>query len=94
MTHIQAGWQRDADVIDLGLGGACLALDEFLAEGDPISISFVAPTLWDPLLLRAKVAWVRPATPRAPARAGIAFEHKSAAAVLALFELVNTTSRA
>jgi hypothetical protein len=94
VTHIFAGWQRDVDVVDLGLGGACLFVDEFLSTGDPVSISFVASTLLEPLLLRAKVVWVKPATSTGRdehARAGVAFDHKSAASVLALFELVNAT---
>ena len=91
VTHIHAGWQREVEIVDLGLGGACLVLDEFLSAGDPVSISFVSPTLWDPLLVRARVAWVQTATSLREARAGIAFEHKSAASVLALFELVNAT---
>jgi hypothetical protein len=92
VTHVAEGWQRQAEVVNLGLGGACIALDESVAEGDTISLSFTAPTLWDPLVIRAHIAWVAPSRPLEPKRAGITFEHKTPSGVLALFELVNTIS--
>ena len=88
VTHVQAGWQRYAPVENLGLGGARVLTDQRLAPGDAVTLSFTEPTLWDPLVLRARVAWVAPGEP--PARAGLAFEHKSADAVFALYELVVT----
>jgi hypothetical protein len=63
-------------------------IDEKLAPGDAITLSFTAPSLWDPLVLRARVAWVAPGEP--PFRAGLAFEHKNADAVFALYELIAT----
>jgi hypothetical protein len=91
VTHVRLGWQRHAQVVDLGLGGARFVIDELLEVGEIVTLSFVAPTLWDPLVLRARVAWV--ALDEAPARrVGVAFDHKSATAALALFELVATTS--
>lgn len=88
VTHVQAGWQHQAQVVNLGLGGACIVLEQRLGAGDVVTLSFVAPTLWDPLLVRARVAWSEEAAPREPARAGIAFEHRNAPSVFALFELV------
>jgi hypothetical protein len=91
LTHVRAGWQRQALVENLGLGGARVVAEEFLTAGDPVTISFTAPTLWDPLVLRARVAWVAPVTSATPPlRAGLAFEHKSPEAVFALFELIVT----
>lgn len=87
-THVQAGWQRQASVEDIGLGGARVVLDERVTPGEWLTLSFTAPTLWDPLVLRARVAWVAPAAP--PWRAGVAFEHKMADAVFALYELIVT----
>ena len=86
VTHVQAGWQRHAPVENIGLGGALLVVDERLAPGESVTVSFTAPTLWDPLVLRSRVAWVAPGDP--PCRAGVAFEHRSADAVLALHELI------
>ncbi len=88
MTHVHSGWQRDAPVENIGLGGARVLVDERLAAGDSVTLSFTAPTLWDPLVLRARVAWVGSGNP--PCRAGLAFEHKSADAILALHELMTT----
>jgi Tfp pilus assembly protein PilZ len=90
--HPRAGWQREAEVCDLGFGGACIRLTEMLVVGDRVTVSFVAPTLWDPLAIPARVAWVGPATRTEPAKAGVAFEPKEASAMFALFELMGTLS--
>jgi PilZ domain len=87
LTHVQHGWQRQVAVENVGLGGACVVVDEPLAPGDTVTLSFTAPTLWDPLVLRARVAWI--ATTDAK-RAGLAFDHKSADGVFALYELIST----
>lgn len=90
-THVQAGWQRPASVEDIGLGGARIVVDERVAPGEWLTLSFTAPTLWDPLVLRARVAWVSGSSPDGPPwRAGLAFEHKLADAVFALYELIVT----
>jgi hypothetical protein len=86
VTHVQSGWQRTVQVEDLGLGGARVLLDEPLVKGDSVTLSFTAPSLWDPLVLRARVAWIsHGATPR---RVGVAFEHRSPDAAFALYELI------
>jgi hypothetical protein len=53
-----------------------------------ITLEVTAPTLWDPLVLRGRVAWVRRATGNRPMRAGIRFEHRDASALFALFQLL------
>lgn len=88
VTHVAAGWQKHASVENMGLGGARVSLDERLAVGDSVTLSFTAPTLWDPLVLRARVAWV--SSGGLPVTAGLAFEHKTADAVFALYELIVT----
>jgi hypothetical protein len=91
LSHPRAGWERDADVFDIGLGGACLSANEPVVPGDRVAVAFVAPTLWDPLLIPGRVAWYRPGGGGLTApRAGVAFEHANAASVLALFELVGS----
>jgi hypothetical protein len=88
LTHVGAGWQRHAAIENLGLGGARVLVDERLAPGDAVTVSFTAPALWDPLVLRARVAWVAPGGP--PCGAGLAFELKAAEAAFALYELIST----
>lgn len=83
-------WQREALVHDLSLGGASVSLSEPMHVGDRVTVSFLAPTRWDPLALPARVAWVRQATSADPFAAGLAFEPGDPASVLALFELVST----
>lgn len=93
VTHVQAGWQHQAPVENIGLGGARIVCADKLAPGDAVTLSFTAPTLWDPLVLRARVAWIAPPGPAAagtPRRVGLAFEHKNASAVFALYELIAT----
>jgi hypothetical protein len=92
VTHVHEGWQRPGEVRDLGLGGACFEVEEPLTEGDVVSLSFTAPTLWDPLVVRAHVVWVAVGALPHVTRVGVAFEHRLAASVFALFELVNTSS--
>jgi hypothetical protein len=87
----KAAWQRDATVHDLSLGGASLTLPGSLALGDEVVVSFFAPSLWDPLALPARVAWVR-VTPEGGVTAGLAFEPRDPSAVFALFELVSTVA--
>lgn len=63
--------------------------------GDRIVLYFTAPTLWDPLEMPAKVAWVRTepqVAPSAPStsRFGVAFEPTDAHRVWALFDLIGS----
>jgi hypothetical protein len=96
LTHVQAGWQRQVAVENLSLGGARVLVEDPLAPGDAVTVSFTAPTLWDPLVLRSRVAWVGAlaavgaVAASAVRPAGLAFEHKSADAVFALYELIAT----
>ena len=91
VTHVTAGWQRQAQVENLGLGGARLRLEARVSPGDAVTLSFTAPTLWDPLVLRARVAWVEQAGAAHDGQAvavGVAFEHRAAEATFALYELI------
>ena len=88
VTHVASGWQRQVAVEDIGLGGARVVLDDPLAPGDAVTLSFTAPSLWDPLVLRARVAWVSGGGP--PRRVGVAFDHRGAPAAFALYELMAT----
>jgi Tfp pilus assembly protein PilZ len=88
IRHARDGWHREAEVADLGLGGACVLLMETLVVGDDVTLSLVAPTLWDPLAMPGRIAWVGPATRIEPGRAGVAFQPREAPAVLALYELI------
>ncbi len=90
VLHQRVGWERDATVVDLGLGGAAIAIAETLVEGDRITFSLVAPNLWDPLLIAGRIAWVRHATGLDPVHCGIAFEFTHASTLWALFDLLGT----
>jgi hypothetical protein len=47
----------EISVVDLGLGGACLELEEKLEPGREITLGIDLPGLWEPLELRAEVVW-------------------------------------
>lgn len=100
----QTAEEESVRVRDLGLGGACVELPEARGSFDPggtdpglagileldamVTVELTAPTLWDPLPLRGKVAWIRRGTAGKPARAGIRFEHHDAGALFALYEVL------
>src|SRR5204862_4190966 len=108
LQHAETGWQRDAQVTNLGLGGACVELPPTAVDprnpygavvftgtevslGDTLLIGFVAPSLWDPLEVRARVAWVRARTDhRDVLRFGVAFEHADPPTVMSLFDLMTS----
>ena len=85
---------QDVRIRDLGLGGACIELTEppgdkgGLQVEEHVMIEVSAPTLWDPLSLRGKIAWVRRLGQERRLRAGIRFEHRDSGALYTLFQLL------
>ncbi len=74
-------------IVNLSLGGACIEVAEPVAIGASLGLEIVAPTLWDPLVLKGRVVWSR--ADKGPLhRAGLHFETSDAARVFALFELL------
>jgi|HubBroStandDraft_6_1064221.scaffolds.fasta_scaffold764703_2 hypothetical protein len=95
-------FSHEARVRDLGLGGACIEIAEapalLGAEARPtalgvereasVMLEVMAPTLWDPLTLGGRIAWVRRGVAGRPVRAGVRFEHREPASLYALFQLL------
>jgi hypothetical protein len=54
----------------------------------PVTLEVLAPTLWDPLVLAGKIAWIRRSAPGRATRAGVRFEHREPSALYALFQLL------
>lgn len=88
---------QDVRIRNLGLGGACIEVPEGRQGGvtgldleELVTVQITAPTLWDPLPLRGKVAWVRRAGQDRRLRAGVRFEHRDESAIYALFQLLAT----
>jgi hypothetical protein len=91
-------WERLGRVVDLSLAGAGVETEEPLRAGERVTIALSTPTLWDPLVLTASVAWAHPqrpvpgrdalGRPRMIARAGLAFDYPTADATLAMFEML------
>jgi hypothetical protein len=78
----------DAQLVDVGLEGACVELAVPVEAGDPVRLTVDLPGLWDPLVLDAVVAWTAPAGPEHQARAGVRFSSPSGQSLLLLAELV------
>lgn len=96
----RSGFERQAVVIDLSLAGAGVETEEPLSPGERLAVSFQTPTMWDPLVVSAVVAWAHPAKatatldalrrPKMAARSGIAFDYPTPDDVLAMFEMLAT----
>jgi hypothetical protein len=59
----RSSWERAGRVVDIHLAGAGVETEEALVAGERVSIAFATPTLWDPLVVTAVVAWAQPAAP-------------------------------
>lgn len=80
-----------ARTVNIGIGGVCLELE----SGAPtlrseVVVEILAPSLWDPLVLRGEVIWENPAPSRGRTRVGVQFAHDAGAALFSLFEVLNT----
>ncbi|HEY5955105.1 MAG TPA: PilZ domain-containing protein [Polyangiaceae bacterium] len=81
------GWDLAAELVDLGLGGACVTLSDALPLGTSIRLRIEAPQLWEPLIVTGCVAWSR-VNRGGQAQLGIRFEPDSANSLAVLAELV------
>ena len=86
VTISSAEGARPARLVNLGLGGACVALSQRTETGRVVTLEVHAPNLWDPLVVAAKVAWVK-AGGRS-LRAGLAFDHSDRVALSSLVEFL------
>ena len=81
---------------DLGLGGACLELADAApsaaldVEGS-VALEVTAPSLWDPLVVPGKIAWLRRVKPERRVRLGVRFELRDAIALRGILKLVSGT---
>lgn len=80
---------------ELGAGGGWSSpgpgLAAVLVPEAAVTVELTAPTLWDPLPLRGKIAWIRRAAGK-PTRAGVRFDHRDAAALFALYDLLTSAA--
>ncbi|CAN5518072.1 hypothetical protein BH09MYX1_BH09MYX1_00740 [soil metagenome] len=90
VSHTTAGWERSLRVVDLALGGACLELMDDVAVGEALRVSFVTPDRWDPLVLKARVAWTQTGEDGVMKRGGVAFEHDDEESAVALLLLIGS----
>jgi len=85
-------WQRAARILDLGLGGARVLLNEIIPPSTPIALVIDAPHLWAPLEIDAKVAWASHDPGSAEVQLGVAFEHRSGRSLLLLTNLLEAAA--
>jgi hypothetical protein len=76
------GREERVRLVDIGLGGAGVVPLSPLPTDAHLFVVLHAPNRWDPLVLRARVSWVK------EGRAGLAFEGHDDAEVYALYELL------
>lgn len=81
-----AGGVSAVKLLDLGVGGAGVAFEGELPVGGTIDVLLNAPNRWEPLVLRARVAWCQ------QGRAGLSFEHRSERDAWALWELLDAAT--
>ena len=78
---------------DLGLGGACVAIPGPADPGAAVEatrgvlLEVLAPTLWDPLVLEATIAWVRRGA-AGSTLVCVRFNHREGAALFALLRVL------
>lgn len=80
---------------DIGLGGACVEAQSFeqpLRLEAQVVLEVTAPTLWDPLVLRGRVAWLRQGRADEPSRFGVRFDHAEQGGLFALFHLLGAST--
>ena len=77
---------------DVGAGGLCLSYGEALRAGERVEVSLTTPSRWEPLVLRAEVAWQRAAEPGGSGggETGFAFVGTTEADAAALKDLIST----
>jgi hypothetical protein len=90
LASSDGSWERAVRIINLGLGGACVALLEQLPIGTVVQLSIIAPHLWEPLVLTAEVAWARAEIHATEAEMGLRFEHPEGPTLRQLTELLET----
>ena len=88
--HVGGVEQVLVQVINLGLGGAGIACPSVLRPEDRVMFSVLSPGQADPILLPARVAWIRSPQPAGLPCAGLCFEIPDRGALFALFQLIGT----
>jgi len=86
LRHRAERWKKRARVVNLSLGGVCIETTELVEPGIRITVELLVPTLWDPLVLEGRVAWVAHKDDKV--RMGIELEHQKTGPLFALAELL------
>jgi hypothetical protein len=85
------GWDLPAELVDLGLGGACLVVADPLPLGTSVRLRIDAPQLWESLVVPGRIAWTRPHED-GRVRLGVRFEVQSPSLLTVLAELIGPGS--
>jgi hypothetical protein len=96
LIGLRTSMEAPALLTDLSLAGAGLECVEPVYPGDRLSVAFAAPTMWDPLVVSALVAWTRSVESfdphgrsRVVSRAGVTFDYPTPDAVLSMYEMLS-----
>ena len=85
-------WQRAGRIIELGLGGARVALPDTVPVGSPVALVIDAPHLWDPLHVDGAVAWASEPSNGQQAFLGVRFRPTSSTLLRTLAELLEAAA--
>ena len=57
VSGLLSGESVSCVLVDIGMGGAQISCQSSLPEGAQASLCLIAPMLWEPLVMPARVAW-------------------------------------
>ena len=77
-----------AELIDLGMGGAFVCTDTPVPIGTSLVLTISAPTAWEPLEVNAEVRWLAGESPERPQGFGVHFLPMSSTDAAVLYDLI------
>jgi Tfp pilus assembly protein PilZ len=77
-----------AELIDLGMGGAFVCTETPAPIGTALVLTISAPTAWEPLEVNAEVRWLGDDSPDRPQGFGVHFLPMNSTEAAALYDLI------
>ncbi len=92
-VHVRQGHATDAspyqaELIDLGMGGAFVCTDAPTTIGTTVVLTISSPTTWEPIEINAEVRWLSTNMPSRPPGYGVHFLPMSSTEATALYDLI------
>ncbi|MCB9707312.1 MAG: PilZ domain-containing protein [Myxococcales bacterium] len=92
-VHVRQGHATDAspyqaELLDLGMGGAFVCTDEAPIIGSTVVLTINAATAWEPFEINAEVRWLSTGTATRPRGFGVHFLPIGSTEAAALYDLI------